>query len=185
MANEHATGLAVWRIIEHDLDGNVISDREIKNLITNSGRSQWFRNNFAMTASGGFVAMGVGASSTAAQVTDTRLTHELIGGTTRKSLTNTSGAAVSPSDIVTTTSTIVLNATSSVTFYQNMSVQSTWLSGDANDGNTFGEYALFTTNVYPGTPTSTSGTMMNHLIDPNPIFKSAANSITAVVTLFY
>ena len=177
--------VAVWKIQEHDVNGNLISEREMKNLITNSGRTQFFRNLLALTASGGFVALGVGASTTAATVSDTRLTYELIGNAARKPLTNTSGAALSPSDIVTATTTIVLNATSTATFYQNISCQAVWNSGDLNNGNQFGEYGLFTTATLPGTPTGTSGTMFNHLIDPNPTFKSAANQITGIVTLYF
>lgn len=185
MSREEIPAVAVWKIVEHDIEGNLISEREMKNLITNTGRTQFFVNTFAMTASGGFVALGVGASTTAAAVTDTRLTHELIGNAARKPLTNTSGAALSPSDVVTATTSIVLNATSTATFYQNMSCQAVWNSGDLNNGNQFGEYGLFTTATLPGTPTSTSGTMFNHLIDPNPTFKSAANQITAIITLYF
>lgn len=185
MSIESIPAVAVWKILEHDKAGNLVSEREMKNLITNSGRTQFFLNLLAMTASGGFVALGVGASTTTAQVTDTRLTHELIGNTARKPLTNTFGAALSPSDIVTATTAIVLNVTSTATFYQNISCQAVWNSGDLNNGNQFGEYGLFTTATLPGTPTSTSGTMFNHLIDPNPTFKSAANQITAIVTVYY
>lgn len=185
MSIEGIPAVAVWKILEHDVYGNLVSEREMKNLITNAGRTQFFTNLFSMTASGGFVALGVGASTTTAQVTDTRLTHELIGNAARKALTNTSGAALSPADIVTSTTSIVLNATSTATFYQNMSCQAVWNSGDLNNGNQFGEYGLFTTATLPGTPTSTSGTMYNHLVDPNPTFKSAANQITAIVTVYY
>lgn len=185
MSDVPATAVAVWKVLEHDVYGNLVSEREMKNLITNAGRTQMFLNLFSMTASGGFVALGVGASTTTAQVTDTRLTYELIGNAARKALTNTSGAALSPSDIVTATSTIVLNATSTATFYQNVSCQAVWNSGDLNNGNQFGEYALFSTATNPATPTSTSGVMFNHLIDPNPTFKTAANQITAVVTVYF
>lgn len=185
MSIEGIPAVAVWKILEHDVEGNLVSEREMKNLITNAGRTQFFTNLFSMTASGGFVALGVGASTTTATVTDTRLTHELIGNAARKPLTNTSGAALSPADIVTATTAIVLNVTSTATFYQNMSCQAVWNSGDLNNGNQFGEYGLFTTATLPGTPTSTSGTMYNHLVDPNPTFKSAANQITAIVTVYY
>ena len=185
MSTEATAAAVVWKLTEHDKAGNIVSEREMMNLITNSGRTQFFRNMFALSASGGFVALGVGASTTAATVGDTRLTYELIGNPARKPLTNTSGAALSASDIVTATTTIVLNVTSTATFYENISCQAVFNSGDLNNGNQFGEYGLFTTATLPGTPTSTSGTMYNHLVDPNPIFKSAANQITAVVTVYY
>lgn len=177
----------VWRLIEHDLEGNVLRDFTKHNLIVNSGRTQAIENLLGLTASAAVVAIGVGASTTAAQVTDTRLTYELIGNAARKALTNTSGATLSPSDIVTYPSgvTIVLNASSSATFYQSITCQAVWNSGDGNNGNQFGEYGLFTTATNPGTPTSTSGIMYNHLIDPSPTVKSSGNSITAQITLYY
>lgn len=180
-------GCAVWRIIEKDLHGNVVRDRTIHNLVTNAGRDQVILNTFMLAGSGGFVALGVGASTTPASVSDTRLTHELIGNATRKTLTNTSGAALSPSDIVTYPSgiAITLNGTSTVTFYKSITCQAVYNSGDANNGNQFGEFGLFTTVTNPATPTSTSGGMYNHLIDPSPTQKSSGNSITAQVTLYF
>jgi len=181
-----ATACAVWRIIEKDVHGNVLRDRELKNLIVNAGRNQDLLNLFMLPGSGGFVALGAGASTTAATVSDTRLTYELIGNAARKSLTNTSGAALSPSDVVSYPSgvAIVLNATSTATFYSSVTCQAVYDSGDGNNGNQFGEYALFTTATNPATPTSTSGVMYNHLIDPSPTIKSAANSITCQVTVY-
>ena len=177
----------LWRIIEHDLLGNIVSDKTKANLIVNSGRSQLIANALGLTGSSAIIALGVGASTTAAQVTDTRLTHELIGNATRKALTNTSGAALSPSDITTYPSgtAIVLNATSTATFYQSITAQAVYDSGDGNNGNQFGEYGLFTTVTLPGTPTASSGVMFNHLIDASPTTKTASNSITAQVTLYW
>ena len=185
MSQEATSAVAVWKIQEHDKAGNLVNEKEIKNLITNSGRTQFFRNMFGLAASSILVAMGVGASTTTAQVTDTQLTYELIGNATRKSLTNTSGVPLSNSDIVTGTTTIVLNATSTATFYQSIAVQAVFNTVDGNNGNQFGEYALFTTLTLPGSPTASSGVMFNHLVDPAPTVKTSANSITAVCTLYY
>ena len=176
---------ATWRILVHDVQGNLIEEKNLKNLVVQTGRTQLLRNLFALSASGGVVALGVGASTTAATLNDTRLTYELIGNPTRKPLTNTSGAALSPSDIVNQTSVIVLNASSSATFYQQLTCQAVYNSGDSNNGNQLGEYGLFTTATNPGTPTSTSGVMYNHLIDPSPTQKSAANSVTVQITCYF
>ena len=185
MSSEGVAAVAIWKIQEHDKAGNLIDEKEIKNLITNSGRTQFFRNMFALAASGGFVAMAVGASTNTAQVTDTQLTYELIGNASRKPLTNINGLALSNSDIVTGTTTIVLNATSTCTFYESMAVQATYSTSDGNNGNQFGEYALASTLALPGTPTASSGVIFNHLVDPAPTVKTAANSITAVCTIYY
>lgn len=183
----HCGMFASWKIIEEDLQGNVLQVKEKANLITNPGRSQFIANALGLTGSAAVIALAVGACTTAAQVTDTRLTYELIGNATRKTLTNTSGAALSPSDIVTYPSgtAIVLNATSTATFYQSITMQATYNSGDGNNGNQFGEYGLSTSITLPGTPTASSGVLVNHLIDASPTFKTASNSITAQVTLYW
>jgi len=178
MLNSFVPCHVMWSIIERDEWGNVIEEREMSNLVVNDGRDMLLKDLFMLTGSSGVVCLGVGASTTTASVTDTRLTHELIGNPTRKSLVNTSNAALSPSDIVSETATI-----SGVVYYKKLVCQATWDVSDGNNGNQFGEYGLFTTNVLPGTPTGTSGTMFNHLIDFTPPTKSASNSITAVVTV--
>lgn len=175
----------IWRKIERNLDGDVVQDVVLKNLVTNVGKDQLIANLLALTASAGVIALGVGASTTTATVSDTRLTYELIGNATRKTLTNTSGAALSPSDIVTGNTTIVINATSSATFTKSITCQATYNSGDGNNGNQFGEYGLFTLVTNPGTPTSTSGVIFNHLIDPDPTFKNASNSVTIQISLYF
>jgi hypothetical protein len=176
---------ATWKILVHDLLGNLIEEKNLKNLVVQTGRTQLLRNLFALSASGGVIALGVGACTTTATLDDTRLNYELIGNAARKPLTNTSGAALSPSDIVNQTSVIVLNASSSATFYQQLTCQAVYNSGDSNNGNQFGEYGLFTVATNPATPTSTSGVMYNHLIDPSPTPKSAANAITVQVTVYF
>lgn len=167
-----------WNIIVRDEEGNLVSEREMTNLVVNTGRDLLLKDLFMLSGSSGVVCLGVGASTTAAAVTDTRLTHELIGNATRKPLVNTSNAALSGSDIVAETTTI-----GGVVYYKKLVCQATWDVTDGNNGNQFGEYGLFTTATLPGTPTGTSGIMFNHLIDFTPPTKSASNSITAVVTV--
>jgi hypothetical protein len=130
------------------------------------------------SAIGGFYYLGVGASSTSATVLDTRLTYELIGNLTRKTLLDTNSQTPQTGDIQ--TQTIVIGGS---TFYQFIALQATYTTTDGNNNNTFAEYGLFTTGTLPVTPTSTSGTMFNHYIDPNPAFKAATNQVQVVVTL--
>lgn len=158
--------------------GVVLSEVEGTNLVTNDGRILLFECLFALAASAGVVAMGVGASSTAAAVTDTHLAYELIYNPTRQLLTNVSGAQLSGSDIVDDPVTI-----STVNYYKKVVCQAQWSSADLNNNNQFGEYALFTTNVNPSTPTASSGKMFNHYIDPAPTIKTSLNAIQLQVTI--
>lgn len=158
--------------------GVILSEVEGENLVTNDGRDLLFKCLFMLAASAGVVSIGVGASATAAVVTDSRLTHELIYNPTRKPLTNTSGAALTSADIVSDPVTI-----STVNYYKKVVCQGEWLSGDLNNGNQFAEYGLFTTATLPGTPTGTSGIMFNHYIDPAPTIKTALNAIQLQITI--
>lgn len=167
-----------WRIIERDLEGNIVSDHESSNLVVNTGREQTFRNLFAVGASGPFICIGVGASATAATVNDSRLTHELIYNPTRKLLFDKTNGTLDNADIETEITVI-----SGVTYYRKIVVQGTWDSTDLNNNNQFAEYGVFTSTTLPSTPTSTSGVMFNHFIDPAPILKTSANSVTAQITV--
>ena len=120
----------------------------------------------------------IGASATAAAVTDTRLTYELVGNLTRKTLLDSNNNPVSTGAIQ--LQTIVVGG---ITFYEFIVLQATYLTTDGNNNNTFAEYGIFDSATLPGTPTSTSGTMFNHLIDPNPGFKSTTNQVLAQITV--
>jgi hypothetical protein len=181
--HEAQSAACIWSIKEMDEEGNVISCRQIHNLVTNVGREMLLKDLFMMTGSTGVVCMGVGASTTAADITDTRLTHELIDApyAARKPLTNTSGAALSPSDIESGTYTGGLLGSN--TYYRRVSCLATWGTADLN-GNNFGEYGLFTTPVLPATPTSTSGSMFNHLIDSSANFKTVTRIVAAQADIY-
>lgn len=168
-----------WKITEIDEDSGVIlSIKEKENLITNNGRSLMLESTFGLAGSSVIVALAVGASTTTATVTDTRLTYELIGNATRKTLTNTSGAALTAGDITLETTTI-----GTVTYYEKLVVQAIYAAGDSNNGNQFGEYALANTVTNPANPTATSGVILNHLIDSSPVQKTASNSVTIQITI--
>lgn len=168
-----------WRIIERDIDGNIISDHESTNLVVNTGREQALRNLFAVGASGPFISIGVGASTDAASESQTHLVHELIDGNPgRKTLFDKNNNTLDNADIETD-----VTAISGVTYYRKLVVQGTWDSTDSRNGNQFAEYGLFTTTTLPGTPSGTSGIMFNRFVDPAPIFKTSSNSVTCQITI--
>lgn len=159
--------------------GEVLYEETSKNLVVKLGREYVLRNLFDLTPTT-FLAMGVGVSSTDATVNDTRLTYELIGNATRVTLTNTSGAPLSSSDIQ--------NGTFSVdggTYYKKLPVQVIYDgTTDGNVGAFFAEYAIFDTDVLPVTPTSTSGIMFNHYV-PNSSIELGPTTIITVIANIY
>lgn len=78
MLNSFVPCHVMWSIIERDEWGNVIEEREMSNLVVNDGRDMLLKDLFMLTGSSGVVCLGVGASTTTASVTDTRLTHDII-----------------------------------------------------------------------------------------------------------
>jgi hypothetical protein len=184
MATEQKPMAVQWEVItrpvENDVVGEISHYSKGENLVTNTGRTALLSMAFVPSASaiGGWYWLAVGASSTAAQVTDTRLTYELVGNATRKALTNTNGAVPSVGDISLQTITI-----GGFTYYEYIVLQTTFLTTDGNNNNTFAEYGLFTTGVLPAGPTGSSGGMFNHYIDSNPAFKAATNQITVAITI--
>lgn len=171
--------LITWERIERDeATEAVISQSSDLNLIVNTGRDLMLKSLFALSGSAPVVCMCVGASTTAAAVADTRLTYELNFNAQRKPLTNTAGAALSPADIVSETTTI-----SGVTYYRKLIAQAIWDSTDLNNGNQFGEYGLNTDVGVPATPITVKGVLFNHFIDPSPINKTSSNTVTAQMTI--
>ena len=156
----------------------VLEESDGDNLITNTGRVLILNNILGLGSSGIIISAGAGASSTAATVNDTHLTYEHILNGTRKTLTNTSSVLLTSADVVTELTTI-----SGVDYYRKIVIQATWDSSDANNGHQFAEYGLFTSTAVPGTPSGTSGTMLNHYIDPTPTVKGAGNVIIIQITV--
>lgn len=167
--------LVTWKVIKTDVKTGKTWESEGPNLVVNAGRDLLFTDLFAMTGSAGLTVAAVGACSTAAAVTDTRLAYELnMAG--RKALTNVAGAALSPADI--TADTVVISGT---TYYKKMVVKASWAAG-IGTGHYFGEYMLNTSATSAVTPTSTSGTMFNHYIDPSPSLKGADTAVEVQIT---
>lgn len=163
-----------WTLIERDLEGVVVSEKTLKNVVLDTGLVLQFKNLFMLTGSAGVVSMAVGASTTAADPTQTSLIHELSGNAQRKPLVNTSDAALSPSDIVQDITTI-----DSCDYRYKVTCKATWDSGDGNNGNQFGEFALVTDIDF-----AASGEVFyNRLVDPAPTNKTSGNSIEAQMTV--
>ncbi len=157
--------------------GKVVHESTGLNIIVNTGRELMIKNLFGFAGSSTLACVAVGSSSTTAAVTDTHLTYEILGASMRPTLTNTSGAPLSASDIVSETVTV-----SGVTYHRKIVVQVEWASG-IGTGYTFAEYMLTTTSTQPGTPTTTSGIMFNHYIDPSPAVKGADTAVQLQVSL--
>lgn len=163
-----------WEIIERDLDGKVISQKHLKNVILDTGLVQQFRNHFMLAASGGYNCMAVGASTTAADPTQTSLIHELSGNAQRKPLLSLDDDALTVSDIIQDITTI-----ESVNYRYKVTCKAIWDSGDGNNGNQFGEFALVSDLDFaaPGE------VFYNRLVDGAPTTKSSGNEIEAQMTV--
>lgn len=173
----------LWRAFETKSDGSIgVSNPEGPNVVVNAGKDSLLRLLFALTGSGtsSAICCAAGSSATAAAVTDTQLNYEHIANGTRKTLTNTSGAALSPSDIESGSYLI-----SGITYTRRLVCQAVWDSADLNIGATFREYALATNINCPGTPTGTSGSIFNRYVDAQNIVKTGGNSITIQISVYF
>lgn len=177
MSVEHVTTRADWTIREINTETGEVIERDGKNLVTNAGRAMLYGLLFMLTGSAGVVAMAPGASSTAATVNDTRLTHELIDTTGRKALTSTGGSALSAADIINETTVI-----ESVTYYTRLTCMAEWPAGEGT-GHTYAEYGLVSTIDSPATPTTESGTLFNHYVDDSPSIKGASTVLQIMLSL--
>jgi hypothetical protein len=166
-----------WKIIKTNVKTGESVESEGKNLVTNAGRDLLLKDLFSLSGSAGVVALAPGASTTTADVSDTRLTHELIDTTGRKPLTNTNGDPLSASDIADEEITI-----SSCTYYKKIVAQAEWPAGEGT-GHQFAEYMLNSSITSPATYNGTSGTMFNHYIDPSPSTKGEDTAIQIQITV--
>lgn len=164
---------SVFHIVKTDnITKEVLFEEKVENLVTKVGREDILNFVFAAASASSFIYLGAGASSTAATVNDTRLTYELIGNANRKTC---SVGAVS-----TGTYTISGN-----TYYKTVALSSSYDGDtDGNAGQTFREYGLFNINTLPGTPTSSSGRMFNHLVAGSDTTLSPGTTITITINVY-
>lgn len=155
------------------------------NMVVDTGRINSMKGILPFTTSPvTMVAIGAGVCSTAEDYAQDRLIYELIGNAARKDLTRTTDSlaiASNPltnSDIVSEVVTI-----GGFTFRKKVVLQAVYDFVDSNNGNTFREYALFSTATLPGTPTGLSGVMYNRIVDPSPIPKDINTKIIIQITM--
>lgn len=172
----------LWRSFETSDNGAQHLSPEGPNIVTNLGKESLITLLFALSGSStsSAIVCAAGSSSTAASVSDTRLGYEHIANSTRRPLTNTSGAALSPSDIESGSYLI-----SGITYTRRLVCQAVWDSSDLNVGAVFREYALATNINCPGTPTGTSGSIINRYVDAQNITKTGGNSITIQISFYF
>lgn len=182
MFNEGTPVTAVWRIIEKDLKGNIIADRGGENLVVNTGKEMLLTLLFAMAGSSTSAAItcAAGACSTPATLSDLRLPYEHIANSSRKGITNTSGTTLAPGNIE--SGSFVVNT---ITYTRRVIAQAIWDGSDSNLNQPFRDYALMSALLCPGTPTGTSGIMFNHYVDTQNIIKTAGNSITIQISVYF
>lgn len=164
---------ASFHVVNRDNDtGEILYEFEQSNLVVKVGRSAILDFLFGTGSPSAFLYLGAGPCSTAATVDDTRLTYELIANASRKNPT--------VSAISTGTYTISGN-----TYYKTIQLQTSFVgASDSNVDETFREYALFDSDTLPGTPTSTSGRMLNHLIAPGDTVLYSSSTITVTINVY-
>lgn len=182
MFNERLQIAGEWKVIEKDLDGNIIQESPGHNLITNTGKQMLLTLLFCMNGSGvsSAIVACAGACSTVATLADTTLNYELIANGNRIPITNLAGAALSTADIQ--SGSFVVNT---VTYTRKVTCQAIWGSSDLNLNQPFREYAIATALACPTTPTGTSGVIFNHYIDTQNIVKTGSNSITIQFSVYF
>ena len=183
MGKEPQLFLCEWVIrVEDAFTGEITYESDPhRNLVVKGGRDLALRDIFGLTASTAVIAGCVGACSTAATVNDTTLAYEHIGNATRKALTNTSDAALTSSDIA---DVVYVDPITSVTFYKKLPIKYSYLTSDGNINQPFREYSLNTSITLPTTPTGSSGTMFNRLVDSVTQTKTPTNVITVFVNIY-
>lgn len=162
-----------------------IKERSNFNVVTDNGRALMLNTLFALSGSGSISFMAFGASATAANHTDTRLTHELIADGTRPQLVNSSGTALTSAS---TTITTYNDTTYTPTYsYYAQTVVMGQINGatSLNVNNPIQEVGMNTTLATPATPTGTSGTMFNHYVFGSPTTLDSSTLFQAIVTLHF
>ncbi len=164
-----------WKKIETNVKTGEVKVSEDTNLVTNAGRDLVIKSLFMMSGSAGVICAAVGTSTSAATVADTRLNYEILPAG-RVGLTSLGGSALSAADI--TTEVVTIEGTQ---YQKKLVAKALWPAG-VGTGYVFTEYMLNTSLTSPATPTSTSGVMFNHYIDPSPSNKGADTAIEIQIT---
>lgn len=172
--------LGQWHIkAENIYTGETIYEEFSHNVVVKTGRAMVLELIAGTPTATSMPHMGIGASSTAATVNDTRLVHELIGNASRKTTTDSSGGSRDASDIQDEQITI-----DGCTFYKKLTLQAVYNGAtDGNQNQPVREYGLFSTWILPGTPTGTSGTMYNRFVAANTIILDSSTVLTVNMIL--
>jgi hypothetical protein len=141
-----------------------------KNTIVDDGRKEVLKDLFGFGVVASFLAGSVGDGATfPTDNTRDRLVNELLGNAARRSVTDTSGAALDATDIV---------AEVSGSNFWKIIAQFVFLTSDLNNGSTFAEYGLHSTTTNPGSPTGLSGVMLARYVPASSFVKSVAFQVT-------
>lgn len=153
----------------------IIYEAVWKNTLTDVGRVNALYNTFDFTGVTPFTVIAGGAGSGNSNPTDPtqlRLATELIGDTTRKTLTNTS-------DDIPFVAGDVEDEISGLN-RKLLDIKFVYEEDDPNNGETFYEYAMFDTLTLPGTPTTQSGNMFARFVAANGYTKDSFSRISVV-----
>lgn len=169
--------LGSWSVkaVKTEDESKVVYEERGPNVVVKTGKADVLQLVFAISGSSAIIALGAGASSTAATVDNTNLVYEHILNASRKVLTNTTDGGLTVSDIQDETITI-----DSCTYHKKITVRGKFTgASDGNVGHPFQEYGLFTTLALPSTPTGTSGVMFNRYVATTPI--TLTSDLTLIV----
>lgn len=161
-----------------------ISSGKNFNLTTNVGKQLMFNTIFQLAGSAFPVFFAVGASSTAAALTDVTLKYEHILDGTRPRLTNSAGTALTNAS-VTVSAFSDAGYTPSYNYSVAAVVMGTIPAATLNLNQPIQEIGLATLAACPTTPTGTSGILFNHYVFGSPTLMDGSTIFQAVVTFHY
>ena len=163
-----------YEVITRDaVTGEVLQYQADNNIIVDVGRDDVLRLLFAPTGSS-YAYLAVGASSTAAAVTDTQLVHELIGNATRIDLTDSAGGSLESSDI---------QSEVSGSFRKKIVLRGFYDTTDGNNNHPFREFSICALDALPATPFAASGSIFNRFVLASDQPKNSSNTIEILITV--
>ena len=183
---ESSSTYVEFHVIKREFEtGQILEEAMGHNIVVKDGRSMVLEFIAGMTTASSFPYMSVGASATdngesdtTDLVSDTRLTHELIGNATRFTCTDSAGGSLTTADIQDDVVTI-----DGTDFYKSLTMKASMPSTDGNDGQPVREIALVSVQATPAAPKTASGTIYDHLILPSTITKDTGTTIDILLTL--